>query len=306
MRPLVRQVFYHFAGILQTKTLAAQPLLHGAFDLAVGRLFGYLTPLVVLALAACDGDLELDFAVLGVELEGDKGLPFLLALADEAVDLLSVQQQLAVAGGELPFLSGVRVRRDVRPDQEDFAVPHPGIALLEVGPALPDGLYLGPCQLDAGFIGLLYGKVVEGFLVSREVCHSRFTTLSSARCMSGSTSSNSTRILSPTLYEAPMASLERTTPFGSSSHHPGSLLTWTRPVAPVSSSTKRPKAAVLTTVPSRRSPTRSRISHINVYSSAVRSQIMLRYSLSEMCAATSARSSGASSPRSARWTRTSA
>src|SRR5918997_3435274 len=306
MRPLAWVIFYHFAGILQTKTLAAQSLFHGAFDLAVCRLFGDLTPLVVLTLAACDGDLELDYAVLGVELEGDEGLPFLLALADEAVDLLSVQQQLAVAGGELPFLPGVRVRRDVRPDQEYFTVPHPGIALLEVGLTLPYGLHFGSCQLNTGLVSLFDGKVVEGLLVSCEVCHNRFTTLSSARCMSGSTSSNSTRTLSPTLYEAPMASLERTTPLGSSSHHPGSLLTCTRPVAPVSSSTKRPKAAVLTMVPSRISPTRSRINHMSVYSSAVRSQIMDLYSLSEMWPATPARSSGGSSPSMARWTRTSA
>src|SRR5215203_5049681 len=92
------------------KMLAPEALFHGAFDLAVCRLFGDLTPLVVLTLAACDGDLELDDAVLGVEFEGDEGLPLFLALAGEAVDLLPVQQQLAVAGGELPFLSGVRVR----------------------------------------------------------------------------------------------------------------------------------------------------------------------------------------------------
>ena len=61
-----------------------------------------------------------------------------------------------------------------------------------------------------------------------------------------------------------MASLERTTPLGSSSHHPGSLLTWTRPVAPVSSSTKRPKAAVLTTVPSSTSHTVSHQPHERV------------------------------------------
>src|ERR671921_2280870 len=306
MRPLAWVIFYHFAGILQTKTLAAQSLFHGAFDLAVCRLFGDLTPLVVLTLAACDGDLQLYDAVLGVELEGDEGLPLLLALADEAVDLFLVQEQLAVSGGKLPFLPGVRVRRDMRPDQEDFAFSDASVALLEVGPTFPDGLRLGSRQLDAGLVGLFDVEVVEGLLVAREVRHSRFTTLSSARCMSGRTSSNSTRSLSPTLYEAPMASLERTTPFGSSSHHPGSLLTWTRPVAPVSSSTKRPKAAVLTTVPSRISPTRSRINHMSVYSSAVRSQIMDAYSLSEMWPATPARSSGGSSPSMARWTRTSA
>src|SRR5919112_3357453 len=169
MRPLAWVIFYHFAGILQTKTLAAQSLFHGAFDLAVCRLFGDLTPLVVLTLAACDGDLELDDAVLGVELEGAERLPLLLALADEAVDLFSLQQQLAVAGGELPLLPGVRVRRDVSPDQEDFAVPHPGVALLEVGPTLPYGLHFGPRQLDADLISLLDGKVVKGLLVSRKV-----------------------------------------------------------------------------------------------------------------------------------------
>src|SRR5829696_6916602 len=183
----------------QAEMLAAEALFHGAFYFAVCRLFGDLTPLVVLSLAACDGDLELDDAVLGVELERDEGLPLFLALADEAIYLFSVQEQLAVAGWELPFLPCVRVRRDVRPDQEHLPVPHPSITLLEVGPTLPDGLYLGPSQLNAGLVGLLYSKVVEGLLVAREVGHNRFTTLSSARCMSGSTSSSSTRTLSPTL-----------------------------------------------------------------------------------------------------------
>ena len=58
-----------------------------------------------------------------------------------------------------------------------------------------------------------------------------------------------------------MAAFERTTPFGSSSHQPGNLLTCTRPVAPVSSST-RARSGGAHTMPSRFSPTRSRISHI--------------------------------------------
>src|SRR5215203_1342317 len=198
MRPLVRYIFYHCEGLLQI-LLATEALFHGAFDLAVCRLLGDLPPLVVLSLAACDGDLELDDAVLGVELEWDEGLPLLLALADEAVDLFPVQEQLAVARGELPFLPGVRVRGDVSPDQEDFAVSYAGVALLEVGPAFPDGLYLGACQLDAGLVGLLDREVMEGFLVASEVRHNRFTTLNSVLCMSGRTSSNSTRTLSPTL-----------------------------------------------------------------------------------------------------------
>src|SRR5215217_2713019 len=179
--------------------LAAEAFLHSAFDFAIGGSLGYFATLVVLALAAGDGDLELDDAVFGVELQGDEGFPFLLALADEAVDLFSVQEELAVAGGELAFLPGVRVGRDMGPDQEDFPVPDPRVALLEVGPALPDGFYLWSGKLDARLVGLLDVEVVQHLLVAREIRHRCFTTLSSARCISGRTSSNSTRTLSPTL-----------------------------------------------------------------------------------------------------------
>src|SRR5215210_876528 len=136
MRPLVRCIFYHFGGLLQT-LLAPKAFLHGAFYFAVCGLFGDLAPLVVLPLAACDGDLELYDAVLGVEFEGDEGLALLLALTDEAVDLFAVQEQLAISGGKLAFLSGVRIGRDVRTDQERLPVPHPGVALFEVGATLP-------------------------------------------------------------------------------------------------------------------------------------------------------------------------
>src|SRR5829696_5885165 len=109
MRPLATSIFYHFAGVLQTRTLAAEAFLHGSFDLAVGCFLGYFAAFVVLAFAAGDGYLEFDDAVLGVEHEGDKGFAFLLALADEAVYFFSVQEELAVAGGELAFFPGVGV-----------------------------------------------------------------------------------------------------------------------------------------------------------------------------------------------------
>src|SRR4028118_2010605 len=105
--------------------------------------------------------------------------------------------------------------------------------------------------MDAGLVGFLYAEVVQRLLVLREdpawttvLAHSLFTTLNSARCISGKTSSSSTRTLSPTLYDAPILSFESTTPLGSRLHQPGSLLTCTSPVGPASSSTKRPKAAV--------------------------------------------------------------
>ena len=89
-------------------------LFQGSLYLAVGRLFSDLPPFVVLSLAARDGDLKLYVVVSGVEFQRDQGLSLFLVLAGETGDLPPVEQQLAVAGGELFRVRGVRVRRDVR------------------------------------------------------------------------------------------------------------------------------------------------------------------------------------------------
>jgi hypothetical protein len=187
--------------IKRRKPLGSAPeaLFHGALHLALGGTAGDLAALVVLALAAGDGKLELDVAVPVVEPEWDEGLAVLLALACEAGDLATVQQQLAVAGGVLGDVGGVPVGRDVGAEEEDLPVAHPRVALLQVRPARAHGLDFGAGKRDARLVGLIDVEVVKGFPVAREVRHRRFTTLSSARCMSGRTSSSSTRILSPTL-----------------------------------------------------------------------------------------------------------
>src|SRR4051794_12403750 len=167
--------------------LASEALFHGAFDLAFCRLFGDLAAFVVLLFAAGDGDLELYVAVLGVQPQGDERLAFLLGLAGKTVDLLAVQQELAVAGRELLAVGGVLVRGDVGADEEVLPVPYSRVALLEVSPSGSDGLNLGTGQLDTGFVGLLDGEVVQRLFVLREdsTIHNRFTTLNSARCISG-------------------------------------------------------------------------------------------------------------------------
>src|ERR671911_627497 len=113
-----------FCRGLTNGKLAPKAFLYGSFYLAVGGLLGNLAAFVVLAFAAGDGDLEFDDAVFGVELQGDERFALLLALAHEAVYLFSVQEELAVASGELAFLPGVGVGRDVRPDKEQLTVPY--------------------------------------------------------------------------------------------------------------------------------------------------------------------------------------
>src|SRR3712207_3324469 len=199
-------MYEHYSTILEAffpigerAALATEAFLHGALHLALGGFAGDLSPLVVLPLAARDGELELDVTVLGVEPEGDEGLPVFLALAGEAGYLTFVEEELAVAGRVLGDVRSVLVGGDVRPYEEYLPVPHPRVALPEVSPAVPNRLHLWAGQRDAGLVGLLDVEVVEGLLVAREVRHRRFTTLSSARCISGRTSRSSTRIRSPTL-----------------------------------------------------------------------------------------------------------
>src|SRR3954452_25626626 len=70
----------------------AQRLLHLALRLALADRL----PLVVRLAAAREGELDLGVAVAEVQLQGDQREPALLRLADEPLDLLLVQQQLAL------------------------------------------------------------------------------------------------------------------------------------------------------------------------------------------------------------------
>src|SRR5829696_8124601 len=89
---------------------AAEAVLDGALHLALGSTACDLAPLVVLPLAAGDGELELYVVVAGVEPQGDEGLAVLLALTGEARDLSPVQEQLAVTSRVLGDVGRVLVR----------------------------------------------------------------------------------------------------------------------------------------------------------------------------------------------------
>src|SRR5215210_8657615 len=110
--------------------LASETLFHGAFDLALGGLFGDLAPLVVLLFTAGNGDLEFYVAVLFVESQGNERLAVLLGLAGETRYLPFVQEELPVPGRELLAVGGVLVRRDVSAKEKYLPVCHPSVAIL--------------------------------------------------------------------------------------------------------------------------------------------------------------------------------
>jgi len=75
------------------------PAFHGAFHftLAFAVLDG--VAFVVLGLAFGQRDVALHFARFPVEVDRHQGVALLLDLADQPLDLIFVQQQLACAGG---------------------------------------------------------------------------------------------------------------------------------------------------------------------------------------------------------------
>src|ERR1700693_1899353 len=100
------------------------------FAVPIALLLGFA--LVVLLLSTREADLQLDAALVEMQVERRKRIPRTLYLADEAIDLDLVHQQLARASRLRP---DVRRRsgkwRDVRPEEHDLAVLDDDISLLE-------------------------------------------------------------------------------------------------------------------------------------------------------------------------------
>src|SRR5205814_330787 len=95
---------------------------HGAADLAVGVAAGQVLALVVGALPARQGQFDLHLARAEVESQRDERQAALARLAEEPVDLVAVQQQLAHPTRLVVGPRAVDVLRDVHAVQEDLAV----------------------------------------------------------------------------------------------------------------------------------------------------------------------------------------
>src|SRR5674476_967568 len=124
-------------------------------------------PLVVLALALGQGDLDLRVPIFEVDGQRHDGLAALLGLLDERGDLLLVQEQLAPATGRVVVPGALGVLGDVHALEPDLPVAHRREPVKQRGPARPQGLDLGPAQDHAGLERVLDQIVVVGLAVAR-------------------------------------------------------------------------------------------------------------------------------------------
>ncbi len=107
-------------------------------------------------------ELDLGPAILEVELRRDERQALLGDLTRQGVDLLPVEEELAipirVMVGEIPLV----VDRDVRADKPGLPASHVRIGLLERSAAIPERLDLRPGQHETGLHSLEEVVVVPG------------------------------------------------------------------------------------------------------------------------------------------------
>ncbi|MNT47988.1 hypothetical protein D3C72_1847460 [compost metagenome] len=90
----------------------------------------------------------------------------LLDLADQLLDLVGLQQQLARAHGVRRHVRGGTLQgADVCADQVHLGVAHHDVALLDLHAVGPDGLDFPALQHNPGFVAFFDEVVEKGFLV---------------------------------------------------------------------------------------------------------------------------------------------
>src|SRR5690242_20375305 len=105
------------AGTSGSVTHALEPAADGLLGLAVGLALGERVPLVPRLLALGERDLDLRPAVLEVERQGYDGQALLVDAALDLVDLVAVEEELALAAGGVVGPRALGVLGDVHPVQ---------------------------------------------------------------------------------------------------------------------------------------------------------------------------------------------
>src|SRR5205085_10575465 len=131
----------------RSRRRSAPVLAKRAFDLSALVLVPQVAALVVHLLAARQRDLDLCVAPLEVHAGGHEREPFLLSLADQALDLAAVQQELSRPLRLVVLARGRGIWRDVHVLQPHLAVVHGGVGVLELDLAVPQRLDLRSLQL---------------------------------------------------------------------------------------------------------------------------------------------------------------
>ena len=144
--------------------------------------------LVIELLAPCQTDLDLDPAVLEIDLQGHQGIALGLDLAGQLEDLSLVQEQAAFAQGLTVEDIALFIRADVHAFNESFSMIDGYISFLDTALAHADRFDLCSEKLDPAFVFFFYKVIVVGLLVVGYQLH-RFSrhdkTLLLLTCVSG-------------------------------------------------------------------------------------------------------------------------
>src|SRR4051794_16873039 len=141
---------------------------HGLLGLPVGLPLGQGVPLVPRLLAPRQGDLDLGPAVEEVDRQGHPRDPLLGPPPLDLVDLLAVEQQLALAPGRVVGPGALGVLRDVHVVQPRLTAVDVHEPVDQRGPPLAQRLHLGALEDEARLVGVLDGVVVPRLAVLRD------------------------------------------------------------------------------------------------------------------------------------------
>src|SRR5579859_775948 len=139
-----------------------------ALDLALGIALGDRVALVVLALALCQRQLQLDLAVLVVQPEWDQRVAAHARLGREPADLPRVQQEFARPPRLVVPAVALFEQRDVGIPQPDLAFVGAGVGVAQVDVARANRLDFRAQQGEASLDGFEDVVVVVRLPIARE------------------------------------------------------------------------------------------------------------------------------------------
>src|SRR5262245_25807423 len=165
-----RRVVSPFPG---SRPLSAASLHRGAC-LAVDLAAADGLALVVRLFAFHQRKGDLDAALLHVHPQWNQRQSLLHHAASQFLDLVAVEEELAVAPFLVMGIAGVAVGTDVHVQQPDFALVNPCVAVPQVDRTFANRFHFSSEQDDTRFPGVEDVIVVEGLAIVREVAFGLF------------------------------------------------------------------------------------------------------------------------------------
>jgi hypothetical protein len=142
---------------------------HGALFFALPVAFFFGVALIVFLLAASEADFHFDLVAFPVDGDGYEGVALAFDGANELIDFLFVQKQLARAPIRRDHVRGRADEwGDGGADQEDLALQYHGITVAEVDAAGAQCLHLPSLQGNACLVTLVDVVFMPGALVERD------------------------------------------------------------------------------------------------------------------------------------------